>query len=163
MYGCTQKKLKVEDIGIHQSWNPVFQATFPSKTQENNDSQPLSHLTILPVRLSRVVGVSSSLQQSTGLQHAQMGFQLFHPKAAKDRDSWDSFKKSTIQYIYGRISRVPVNWCKLFWPNQEMSSLGSESYQIIVFLVEFKHLLYLLQKCFDIGHTSRWKTLKPIF
>jgi len=38
--------------------------------------------------------------------------------------------------------------------HQEMSSLGSESYQIIVFLlVEFKHLLYLLQKCFDIGHT----------
>ena len=49
--GCTDvpsKKLKVEDIGIHQSWKPVFQASFPSKTQENNDSKPLGHLTILP-------------------------------------------------------------------------------------------------------------------
>ena len=122
--------------------------------------------------LSRVVGVSSSFQEGTGLI-LRWSFNCF-PRQQK-MGIWDSLTKNTsFLTFYGRISRVPAAvpvsfgvsrvTCKLFWPNQEMSSLGSESYRIIVFLVEFKHLLYLLQKCFDIGHTSkRWQTLKPIF
>ena len=84
--GCTdvpKKNWKLRILAFIRVVKQFFKQLSQAKPKENKDSKPLSHLTILPVRLSRVVGVSSSLQEGTSLKHAQNGVSTVSSQGSK--------------------------------------------------------------------------------